>query len=330
MGRLQLSTNPYAGVNWDRVERHAAQFHTHTNHPPTEGHSGSDPPDAVVDAYCDAGYSVLAINEHEYNVTATTWPWTEWGRDPEDLGVVGLEAAELGAPDGVDHEILSLDADLADTTEMSVHDALEAVGDRGGVAVFAHPGRYRPAAEAEWYLEYFESHAHALGLEVVNARDRYPGDRATWDAVLSALAPDRLAWGFANDDYHGEAHADAYGFDASRNALLLEELDREGVRDALAAGRFFYEHAAEGDTAPEFAAVDHDPNRGELSVDVRGHDGIEWVSNGDVVATGSTLSYGDEAVDLQRYVRARAVTDGGSESGTQPFGFTDPSRDRDA
>lgn len=321
MGDLELRSNPYAGVDWDRVGRHAAQFHTHTDHPPTDGHAGSDPPHAVVDAYRDAGYSVIVINEHEYNVTETTWPWTEWGRDPDDLGVVGLEAAELGSPEGVDHEILSLDADLADTTGMSVHDALDAIGDRGGLAVFAHPGRYRDADEADWYLEYFESHPHALGLEVVNARDRYPGDRATWDAVLSALAPDRLVWGFANDDYHGEAHADAYGFDTSRNVLLLAELDRERVRDALVAGRFFYEHAAEGDVAPAFEAIRHDPARGELSVDVRGHDRIEWVSGGEVVATGPTLAYRESGVDIENYARARAVTDAGSESGTQPFGF---------
>jgi hypothetical protein len=321
MGRLELRSNPYAGVDWDRVERHAAQFHTHSNHPPTEGHGGSDPPDAVVDAYVDAGYSVLAINEHEYNVSETTWPWTEWGRDPEELGVVGLEAAELGAPGGVEHEILSLDADLADTTGMSVHDTLAAIGDRGGIAVFAHPGRYCDAGAADWYLEYFRAYPHALGLEVVNARDRHPGDRATWDAVLSALAPARLVWGFANDDYHGRAHTDAYGFDTSRNVLPLGELGRESVREALGAGRFFYEHAVEGDAAPAFEAVRHDPDRGELSVDVRGHDRIEWVAGGEVVATGPTLAYRDPGVDIESYARARATTAAGSESGTQPFGF---------
>lgn len=313
-----LRSNPYAAVDWDAADRHRAQFHTHTSHPPTDGHSGVDPPDEVIDAYREAAYAVLALNEHEYNVEETTWPWTQWDRDPDDVGMVGVEAAELGGGgQRVRHDILSLFCNLADSEGMSVHEALAGIGDRGGLAVFAHPGRYHAPDEWEWYVEYFESHPYLLGLEVVNADDRYPGDRPLWDRLQAHLAPDRPVWGFANDDYHGRDGR--YTFDRSRNVLLLKSATVEAVRTALREGRFFYQHAVPGGRPPAVDAICHDADSGELAVDAPAAETVEWRSGDEVVHDGRVLPYRE--VPLAGYARVRLVTAGGSETGTQPFLF---------
>lgn len=313
MTTLQL--NPYAGVDWDAVEGHKAQLHTHTSHPPTDTHSGTDPPEMVIDDYRDAGYSVLAVTDHEYTIDEPTWPWTEWDRDPDELGMIAVLGVELGgSDDGIDHDLVSLFCDRADTSGQSIHEAIAAVGGAGGLAFFPHPSRYGDGGE--WYVEYFRAHPHLLGVEVVNAADRYPTDRDVYDALLEELAPERAAWAFANDDYHGRG--EPYTFDRSRNVLLVEELTTDAVREALVSGQFCYQHVVDSDP-PVLDRLDHDAARSALSIEATGDDEIQWASEGRVVARGPRLDYADDEVGS--YARARLVTDDGSETGTQPFLF---------
>ena len=312
-----ISHNPYEDVDWGAADRHKAQFHAHSSHPPTEGHSGSDPPGVVIDDYHGAGYSVLALTGHEYNIEGTTWPWTDWERDPADLGMVAVRAAELGGSDeAIDHDLVSLFSGLADTSDMSVDDALAAVGERGGLAFFPHPGRYHE--DGAWYVEHFRRHPHLLGVEVVNAADRYPTDRDVWDDLQERLGNERPVWGFADDDYHGRDHD--YSFDRSRNVLYLESLTEAAVRTALTEGRFCYQHVVE-DAPPTVEAVRHDPDRGELTVEATGAELVQWVSDGAVVGRDPTLAYRDSE-DVGEYLRARLVSEAGSETGTQPFLLT--------
>jgi len=308
-----LTLNPYADVAWDEVDHHKAQLHAHTSYPDVEGHSGSDSPDVVVDDYREAGYSVLALTGHEYNIAETTWPWTDWDRDPRELGMVAVRGAELGgSDDGIDYDLLSLSCDLADTTGMTVDEALAAIDDRGGLALFPHPGRYHD--DGEWYVEYALSHSNLLGIEVVNAADRYPTDRDVWDDLLERVGTERPFWGFANDDYHGREAG--YSFDRSRNVLLLEDLTEAAVRETLVAGQFFYQHVVDDDP-PVVERVGHDPGAGVLAVESPDAAVVQWISDGEVVGRGPRLDYGD--ADVGSYLRARLLGDSGSETGTQPF-----------
>ena len=310
---VDLHLNPYADVDWNEVERHKAQLHAHTSYPEVEGHSGSDPPEVVIDDYREAGYTVLALTGHEYNIEEPTWPWTDWNRDPADLGMVAVQAAELGNSDGgIDHDLLCLFADVAATTGMSVHEVLDIIADRGGVAVFPHPSRSH--RDGSWYVEYFRDHPHLLGVEVVNAADRYPTDRDVWDDLQERLGNERPVWGFANDDYHGRDQD--YAFDRSRNVVLVDELTLETVREALVDGRFLYQHVV-ADEPPVVDAIRHESDRGELAVEARGWEEIQWASEGGIVDRGPRLRYRE--VDIGSYVRARLITETGSETGTQPF-----------
>ena len=330
----ELHLNPYEDVDWERTERHKAQLHAHTWHPPEGHHSGTDPPEVVIDDYREAGYSVLALSDHEYNVAEPTWPWSDYGRDPADLDMVAVLAVELavelvaGDRDS-ERDLLSYCCDLVDTDGMNLHDVLEEIGDRGGLAVFPHPSRYEE--DGAWYEPYFRAHPHLLGVEVVNAADRYPTDRDVWDDLLGRLGDERPVWGFSNDDYHGRGLD--YSFDRSRNVLLLDELTEPAVREALVGGQFLYQHVVAGDRddldadhgdpdlePPPIEAIRHDPDRGTLTVEARNYDHFQWASEGEVIHRGPTLRY-SEVDGLGSFVRARLVAGSGSESGTQPFLF---------
>ncbi|WP_227356698.1 PHP domain-containing protein [Haladaptatus salinisoli] len=312
----ELLANPYESVDWERVTRRKAQFHAHSSHPSTEKHSGSEPPDEVIDAYAEAGYAALALTDHEYTVETSNWPWERWDRNPADSGMVGVEGVELGGPDDqIPHDTLSLFNDLADSTDMTVDDALDAIAERGGAAIFAHPGRYHDASDVDWYAERFEAHPNLLGLEVVNATDRYSTDREVWDAVQSRIGNRRAVWGFANDDYHGRETG--YGFDHAYNVLLLPEVTEAAVRAAVEEGRFYWQFVPEGGSPPSIDAIRHDRDRGTLRVVAADCD-AEWIADGEVVDRGDSVRYRD-LPDGVEYVRARLVTPEGSESSTQPF-----------
>lgn len=323
----RLVGNPYEGIDWESVAEHPAQLHTHTTHAPTDGHSGRDHPHEVIDAYREAGYSALVLNEHEYNVEETTWPWTALeslaggqqyeNRDPDDLGMTAIQGCELTPTlEGVEHDLLSLYADIADTDGWSLAETLSAIDDRDGLAVVPHPGRYHAPEEWKRYVEYFDEHPTLLGVEVYNAQGRYPESRAIWDELLAHYGPRRNVWGFACDDYHGTGD---YGFDTSATILLLKERTDAAVRNAIEGGRSLVRHRVGEGMPPVIGAIDVDEDDGTIALSTRGADDVEWVSGGEVVATGETLAYGDrEAID--GYARARLENRHGV-TGTQPFTF---------
>ena len=104
--------NPYAGGDWKPTTRATANFHTHT----TQSDGRFVPSDAI-DLYHAHVYEVLAISDHN----RVTYPWTELteltpsigavkrmaqgeleskdltyeNRDPEQLGMVALQANEM-------------------------------------------------------------------------------------------------------------------------------------------------------------------------------------------------------------------------------------------
>jgi len=307
-----VQLNPYAGVDWAASDQYKAQLHTHTNQPPTDRHSGVDAPEQVIDDYHEAGYAVLALTDHEYTIDEPTWPWTDWDRDPAELGMVAVPGVELGGSEAaIDHDMVSLFCAVASTEGLSIDEALTEVASAGGLAFFPHPSRYDE--RGEWYVDFFLNYPHLLGVEVVNAADRYPTDRDVWDDLQERLGNERAVWGFANDDYHGRG--EPYSFDRSRNVLVLPELTTGAVRNALQEGRFFYQHVVD-DAPPVVERIDHDADRTTLSVEAEGYEEIQWAAEGSVVGHDPEFDYGEADVS---YVRARLVSDGDSETGTQPF-----------
>ena len=125
-GHVEVS-NPYEKVDWQTFSHYRADLHVHTLQS-----DGCHSVDEVVGAFHDSGFSILSITDHDLlapnlcplRETATqaqvdfgafamqrtrfpdprrptfpantTWPWSAYGgRSPADLGMLGIEGAEL-------------------------------------------------------------------------------------------------------------------------------------------------------------------------------------------------------------------------------------------
>ncbi len=345
--------NPYAEVNWETYRQHKANLHTHTlqhrvrddgsivfvngliqapdgtilqeaeggynrrnRHPDFEaaqgrsgGSDGRVTPMAKIDAYRGLGYTILALTDHNM----VTWPWQDYGRDPNVLGMLAVQGNEPSRH----HHMGSYFNDY-DGSARNVEASIQAVGERNGLAVLFHPGRYRESVD--WYVNLYEKYDHLVGLEVYNQGDRYPQDRATWDAVLTRLMPQRPVWGMANDDAHGHGHV-------GRNwqVFLLPELTEEALRRAMIRGHSFFSYAPgghprdSGDPAPVIEAIRVNAGAGQIAIEASGYDRVEWISAGRVIADGPVL----DASERQGYVRAVLIGETG-RTYTQPFFIGDP------
>jgi hypothetical protein len=248
--------NPYAGVDWTRHEACKANLHTHT-----ALSDGRLPPRKVIDRYAELDYAVLALTDHDTKGPGgdrqhpdreqTTWPWPRFGREPRRLNLVAIEGNEISAR----HHIGSYFTGYGDSSATSEENILAAIGRRGGLAVFFHPGRYeRPAA---WYANLFRRHPHALGVEVYSDGDSFPQDRQKWDDILEDLLPERPAWGFSNDDMHRPKN-----IGRNWNVLLLPERTPAAVRAGLESGAFFFAYCPQGpagEPAPAVRQIAVDP-----------------------------------------------------------------------
>ena len=305
-----IVVNPYANVDWDTFEHHRAALHTHTLQ--SDGrHSVKD----VVMAYRGAGFTILAITDHdtrEPNVHVergnvpkeeaspypldpkpetfpanTTWPWTAYGTPaPEALGMVGIEGNELSSR----HHINSLYNGFGIAhRNMEEDDQLFAVRDRGGLAFINHPGidaKWWTRRPVEWYVERFEKHGreYLVGIEITNcttATEKY--DEGLWDQLLARFMPERPIWGFGNDDMH--LLSGAHETDC---VFVLAELSEGAVRAAMEAGQFYFRKASrhndvrQRDPAvnpfPVIKAIHVDESAGTITVQAANYDVIQWIS----------------------------------------------------
>jgi hypothetical protein len=319
--QLKIVADPYRGVDWESIQHHKANFHTHT----TESDGGLKP-EQVIDEYRNRGYTILAITDHN----RCTFPWTKWDRDPVALGMLAVAGNELSRH----HHAGSLFVPF-ETRSEKLEQSLEEVRQAGGLAMLNHPGRYWkpddqgrvPSEVLDRYVGWFRQFDHLIGMEIVNQRDRYPHDRMLWDALLGVLMPDRPVWGFANDDMHSSS---ALGI--NWNVLLLKSLDEEEVREALQTGRFYIcsvsvspAESRDVSQTPKLVSVVHDSGAGTITL--KGESGGEplpeeqyvWISQGRVVHRGPMIHY-RKVQGIFSYLRAELHGKGGITF-TNPFGF---------
>ena len=318
---LRLVLNPYEKVDWGSWQPVKANFHTHT----TES-DGSASPDRMIDEYHRHGYRVLAITDHN----RCTWPWEKWGRNARELGMLAIPGNELSRH----HHTLCLFVNF-ETDSENLEESLKQVAKAGGVAILAHPGRYwKPDQEGklpngilERYRKLFEEHRVLIGMEVINADNRYPHDVLLWDSLLGSLMPSRPVWGFANDDAHSRSAA---GLNWSM--IWVPKLTEESLRESLESGCFSFgsvttrdRRARDPARVPIVESVIHDPERGTITIQAKcGSEPLpdkacRWVVNGEVVHVGLSFPY-RSAKEGIRYVRAELEGPGGTAF-TQPFGF---------
>ncbi|HSV31455.1 MAG TPA: hypothetical protein VLH40_05460 [Atribacteraceae bacterium] len=308
--KTRLIVNPYAGVDWSAIHRCKANFHAHTTRS-----DGRMTPAEVIDAYCDAGYAILAITEHDHYSEDMTWPWTRWNRDPEEMGMIAIPGNELfqihdvgsywndymGSPSGGDED--------------EVIEGLQEVAARGGLGMFFHPGRN--GRRSAWYASLYRRFDVLVGVEVFNQGDRHPDDRRHWDRLLSQLMPDRPVWGYSNDDSHGREHL--FG---NYQEMLMNTLTRTELIHCMQRGRFTFSWEAGCSglaRAPRIDSIDVDENQATITLHSSGFDFVEWITGqGRIVGRDLAFCYADFDGP---FVRVRLLGRSG-ETLTQPFGFS--------
>lgn len=318
---VTIVVNPYEGVDWEHHGRHQGNFHSHT----TESDGKLDPAE-VIDRYHAKEYDILALTDHD----KSTWPWTAFGRDPVALGMVAVPGNELSRH----HHTLSLFSDMENETQ-DLETSLTQIDEGGGISVLAHPGRYWkleegkvPDEERDRYVAHYKNYDSLIAMEVINQGDRYPRDRALWDAVLIELMPGRPVWGMANDDSHQIGH-----IGLNKTIMLLPEHTEQAVRQALEEGTFYFatvtSHSGkEPDPAgiPVIHHIEHNKRTNVITIhaNCKGEpltaDAFRWITaGGQVVAQGPALKL-NETAGLSKYVRAEIRGTGGTAF-TQPFGL---------
>lgn len=205
----------------------------------------------------------------------------------------------------------------------------------GGITFINHPGDFIAAnkenGRAEDYnqlkvfIDPLMKYDSCVGIEIFNLRDTTDrADRILWDTILQYTIPQgKNVWGFANDDSHA-----LDDIDATRDIMLMPELSNEALRTAMENGTFFacsryarYEMGEEFVGEGEYAQIHEvivDDEKDTISVVASDYDVIEWIADGEIIATGESISLAEHSDEIGCYVRFQIKNKGGIVC-SQPF-----------
>ncbi|MCK4978762.1 MAG: hypothetical protein KAS62_00120 [Candidatus Delongbacteria bacterium] len=296
--------NPYENINWAEWDQYKANFHTHT----TES-DGYFTLSEAIDRYDTADYKILAITDHDH----ITWPWTDYGRDPDSLGMLAVKGDEYSHSLHV-NAFFNFTLDTATMEEGIPH-----VEASGGLSHINHPGRTMTPEDWEWYMQWYQNYSSCMGLEVFNKGDLYPDDRKLWDNINMNLF-DRdsvFVWGFSNDDMHTVGHL-YHNF----QFMLMPSLSEEDLRDCMTSGAFYFSYDTVGSgsaNVPRLDSLKVDHLAKTINISAVNYDSLKWIGPGTLeVGNGEVFSYSEYT--NKQFVRAILYGADGTTY-TQPFGF---------
>jgi hypothetical protein len=321
-GPLRIYYDPYAQVDWVTDRPLLAQHHDHA------GASA-----ARLIAYDNAGYDVMSLMDYsgvpklQSALKQRLWPASSFvaadvATNFRNIKLLIPNAEEVGIPtrhltspfltDFIEYDEGASDSDGAPKYH-SEEQAVELIRNRGGLPMLAHP--WYSAAEIlsgpeafgmEIYSSYIAAKRAQGVAEFVN-EDRNAKLLANWDAVL---ATGRWWVGIAVNDHYGPyAAPDATepGIRDSGKILVYshgEALD--AYRDAFQRGAFFAIQD-NGEVKGGFPRVNSvSVESGAVTIDAPAAVEIRWISNGQVIGQGSTLTYSSlppRAVYLRAEIR---------------------------
>lgn len=348
--------SPYANVNWETYGQYKADFHAHSNES-----DGSPQPADTVEEHYKKGFDVLALTDHNVTNTTWNRKDDPTGKGrtyltderlEEITNGVGRDGRGMVAIMNSDEQSMSdhlntfftpfnneggatLESNIAKTQEL------------GGICHINHPGRYTGGKNTSGtageeasnnpetvkkYVDLFNKYSACVGMEIINKLDGDSySDRILWDNILKETMPEgRFVWGFSNDDTHSNS---ATGH--SYNMMLLPSNTSTNVRAAMENGTFYASAKVakrEGYTVTDIATINNyqppiitnievDQNEDTITIEGDLYHTIEWIADGEVIATGNTIDLNDYEDKVHSYVRAQLKGNEGI-SFTQPFGVS--------
>lgn len=348
--------NPYAGVNWDTYGQYKADFHAHSNES-----DGSPQPADTINEHYKKGYDILALTDHNVMNTTwnrkddptgkvRTYLTDErlqeitYGTDRDGRGMVAIQNSdEQSVSDHLNTFFTPFNNEAGATLESNIAKTQEL----GGICHINHPGRYyggsntsgtagedaaNNPANIKKYVDLFMKYDACVGMEIINKLDGDSySDRILWDNILQKTMPEgRFVWGFSNDDTHSnEATGHSY------NMMLMPANNPVEVRKAMENGAFYASaHVAkrEGYTITDHSIINNyqppvitnievDQDEDTITIEGDHYNTVEWIADGEVIATGNTIDLNDYEGKVHSYVRAQLKGDEGI-SFTQPFGVS--------
>ncbi len=301
---VNCSINPYENVNWSVWEQYKANFHTHTI---LSG--GTFTPAEVIDNYYIKDYRILSITDHNL----ITWPWADYGRDPDSLGMLAVKGDEYSNSLHV-NAFFNFSRDTATMEEGIPH-----IDSLAGLSHINHPGRTKTPEEWPWYIPWYQNYQSCVGLEVFNKGDLYPNDRKLWDNINENLfnSDSMFVWGFSNDDMHTEGNL-YHNF----QFMLMPSLSQENLKTCMDEGAFYFCYEITGSGAanvPRINSIDVDDEAKTISIEAADYDSIKWIGPGTIVfGSGEVFQYSDYF--NKNFIRAVLYGPEGSTY-SQPFGF---------
>ncbi len=205
----------------------------------------------------------------------------------------------------------------------------------GGITFINHPGDFIAANkengratdynQLKVFIDPLMKYDSCVGIEIFNLRDTTDrADRILWDTILQYTIPQgKVVWGFANDDSHA-----LDDIDVTRDIMLMPNLSNDALRTAMENGTFFacsryarYEMGEDFVGEGEYAHINKvivDDKNDTITVDASNYEVIEWIANGEIIATGETLSLAEHSNEIGCYVRFQIKNAGGIVC-SQPF-----------
>lgn len=368
--------NPYRKVNFNTFSRHLSNFHCHTTFS-----DGFMEPHVIIDKYHAAGFSIIALTDHDTshkNYVRTLYPWTEFelvwdevrdgvsktwptggtggwvtdnnnrgngldweNRDPNQLGMLAIEATELTASLGVlPQDVNAYDCGIPEQ-DSNLSTSVGNIASAGGWAVLVHPGRsgsINTSAIATLKTEHEDT---LKAIEVFHRSNAQPTWMNNWDTINRGRDWDKPFYGMGGDDAHlSEQLYEGY------NQMYLPELTHEAFMECVDSGAYvFSDQYVKGDfyTSSGFSNVFKD-TAGQMEnpapfvtrisrtgktikVEALHADTIVWLDDsGNVISETDTVS-----IDglTHKFVRCKLDNEIGTTL-TQPFGLKEENVTEDA
>jgi len=178
--------DPYAGPGTFRK----AQLHVHTRRS-----DGRLPPEDILARYRDAGFSFVALTDHDRVTRCETLD------GPDFLAIPGVEETVVRGiyPLGPHLGRLCVDRPLG---RGSPQERLDQTRREGGVAVLNHPSWKGNLWSAEWTLEAMRRLRGPFLLEIVNPHSDSTEDQRRWSALLADRPRAETVGAVVGDDAH--------------------------------------------------------------------------------------------------------------------------------